>query len=141
MRPQSIVNFERVVLASILLGIVNTGLIWDDLQAAVATTGMGTGLVLGIQAVTIGLYLLLIWFISRKGSPVAKWIYVVLCVIGLVFGLLGLGEAARLYGTVPLVITVVQYVLSLVSLWLLFRPDSKTWFSDGRGPADPNVFS
>lgn len=141
MRPQSIVNFERVVLASILLGIVNTALIWDDLQAAMATTGMGTGLVLGIQAVTIALYLLLIWFISRKGSPVAKWIYVVLCVIGLVFGLLGLGEAMRLYGTVPLVITIVQYLLSLASLWLLFRPDSKAWFSDGRGPVDPNVFS
>ena len=141
MRPQSIVNFERVVLASILLGIVNTALIWDDLQAAMATTGMGTGLVLGIQAVTIALYLLLIWFISRKGSPVAKWIYVVLCVIGLVFGLLVLGEAMRLYGTVPLVITIVQYLLSLASLWLLFRPDSKAWFSDGRGPVDPNVFS
>ena len=140
MRPPSIVNFERVVLFSILLGVANTFLIWEQLAATVATTGMGTGFIVTVQAVTIAIYLLLIWFISRKGSPVAKWIYVVLAAIGLLFGLIGIGQVASLYGTVSLVITIVQYVLSAVSIWLLFQPDANAWFSDGRGPVDPNVF-
>ena len=34
MRPKSIVNFERVVLLNILLGIVNLVVNWDKMQAA-----------------------------------------------------------------------------------------------------------
>jgi hypothetical protein len=140
MRPSSIVNFERIVLLSIVLGAVNTVLIWDRLSAAVAASGLGVGMAIAIQVVTIAIYLLLIWFIARKASNVARWIYVVLCAIGLVFGALGLGQAAALYGNLVLVINLVQYVLSLVSIWLLFRADSNAWFR-GERPADPDVFS
>lgn len=145
MRPSSIVNFERVVLLSILLGIVGTWLSWARIQAMVAQTAtaggphMSTNTVIVIQAVTIALYLLLIWFISRKASPVAKWIYVVLAGLGLVFGLFGLPQTMR-YGTAPLLVAIVQYLLSITSLWLLFRPDAKAWFSEGRGP-DPSTFA
>ena len=97
---------------------------------------LSSGTTLGIQIVMILLYLLLIYFISRKGSPVAKWIYVVLCVLGLVFGLVGLPLMMQM-GPLPLVIAIVQYALSIVSLWLLFRPDSKAWFAEGR-TVDPN---
>lgn len=140
MRPSSIVNFERVVVLSIVLGLVNTVLIWDRIADAVAMTGVSLNFVLTIQAITIGLYLLLIWFISRKGSAVAKWIYVVLAGIGLVFGLFGIGQVAQLYGNVSLVITLVQYVLSIISIALLFRADANAWFR-GERPADPGVFS
>ena len=140
MRPPSIVNFERVVILSIVLGLINTVLIWDRITDAVALTGVSLSVVLTIQAITIGLYLLLIWFIARKGSVVAKWIYVVLAAIGLVFGLFGIGQVAQLYGNVSLVITLAQYVLSIVSIGLLFRADANAWFS-GERPADPGVFS
>ena len=138
MRPPSIVNFARVVLLSLALGILGTWLSWDKVEAIVAASGSGmtTGMVLGIQCVTIALYLLLIWFIYAKGSPVAKWIYVVLCVLGLVVGLLGFRQTMA-YGTLPALLAAVQFLLSLISLWLLFRPDSKAWFSEGRG--DPNT--
>jgi hypothetical protein len=137
MRPPSIVSFTRVVLISLAIGILATWLSWDKLQAAVAATGsgMGTGTILVIQAITIALYLILIWFISAHGSPVAKWIYVVLCVLGLVVGLFGFRQTMA-YGTVPALLAAVQYLLSILSLWLLFRPDSKAWFSEGR--ADSN---
>ena len=140
MRPSSIVNFERVVLASIVLGLINTVLIWDRLSAAVAASGLGTGMAVAIQALTIAIYLLLIWFIARKASNVARWIYVILCAIGLVFGAMGLGQTAALYGNLVLVINLVQYALSLASIWLLFRADSNAWFR-GERAADPGVFS
>ena len=141
MRPQSIVHFERVVLFSLLLGVANTFMIWGTLTSSVATAGMGVGFIVTVQAITLAIYLLLIWFIARKGSPVAKWIYVVLAAIGLLFGLIGIGQVAGLYGTSALVITIVQYVLSAVSIWLLFRPDANAWFSNGRGPVDPSIFN
>ena len=138
MRPPSIVNFMRVVLLSLAIGILATWLSWDKVQEAVAATGsgMGTGTILGIQGVTIALYLLLIWFIYAHGSPVAKWIYVVLCVLGLIFGAIGFRQTMA-YGTLPAILAAIQYLLSIISLYLLFRPDSKAWFSEGRG--DPST--
>ncbi len=136
MRPPSIVNFTRVVLLSLAIGILATWLSWAKVEEAVAASGMGTGAILGIQGVTIALYLVLIWFIYAHGSPVAKWIYVVLSVLGLVVGLIGFGQTLS-YGTVPAILAAIQYILSIISLWLLFRPDSKAWFSEGR--SDPGA--
>ena len=137
MRPKSIVNFERIVILSILFGIVSSFITRAKMEAMMAgKPHLSSGTTLGIQIVMILLYLLLIYFISRKGSPVAKWIYVVLCVLGLVFGLVGLPLMMQM-GPLPLVIAIVQYALSIVSLWLLFRPDSKAWFAEGR-TVDPN---
>jgi glucan phosphoethanolaminetransferase (alkaline phosphatase superfamily) len=132
MRPPSIVNFERVVLLGLALGVLSSFLTWDDTVAAVSSTGMGSGTVIAIQAVTITLYLILLWFISRKGSPVAKWIYVVISVISLAIGLAGFGQIMK-SGALQLILTLAQYALALVSLWLLFRPDAKAYFEDGRG--------
>lgn len=136
MRPNSIVNFERIVIVSIVLGIINSWLTSDKIRALnPGTPQMSPTTTLTIQIVLILIYLVLIYFISRKGSPVAKWIYVVLCVLGLVAGLLALPLMMKL-GAVSVIIPIVQYALSIASLWLLFRPDSKAWFSEGR-TADP----
>jgi hypothetical protein len=136
MRPKSIVLFERLVLLGIVLGIISAFLVREQVGEMLAAQGQGVGTstVYIIQAITIALYLLLIWFISRHGSPVAKWIYVVLAGLGLVIGLLGIGQTLE-FGIVPAIIAVVQYGISAVSIWLLFRPDAKAWFSEGRGGA------
>ena len=139
MRPPSIVNFTRVVLLSLALGILGTWLSWDKVEAILAAsgTGMTAGTILAVQGVTIALYLLLIWFISSHGSPVATWIYVVMSVLSLIVGLLGFRQTMA-YGTLPTLLAAVQFLLSILSLWLLFRPDSKAWFSEGRGSPDPH---
>ena len=147
MRPRSIVNFERVVLLNILLGIVNLVVNWDKMQAAqqaalvakgqARMAGMVSSLTIGVEVIFVCIWLLLVWLISRKGSPVAKWIYVVLAVITLIFALFGIGKAAAL-GTIPLVLAIVAHLLTLASLWFIFQPDAKAWFAEGRSvdPAD-----
>ena len=132
MRPKSIVLFERIVLLSLLLGIVNSLLISDRLTADAAAQGMSGNSVFVIQAITIVIYLLLIYFISRKASPVAKWIYVVLGVLGIVIAVAGISQTLG-FGIPTLIITIVQYGLLIASIWLLFRPDANAWFADGRG--------
>ena len=141
MRPKSIVTFERLVLLYLAIGLFYAYLVWDQTMASLQAQGaaLGSDTVMTIQAITVALYLLLVWFISRKGSPVAKWIYVVLSGLSLVLGLIGIQQTMAL-GTVPLILSVVQYVLLLATIWLLFRPDAKTWFSDGRGGVESDTF-
>ncbi len=145
MRPKSIVNFERVVLLGILIGIVNSAMSWDKMMAAQQAKlaaqgqermiGMLPSLTIGIAVVFVAIWLLLVWLISRKGSPVAKWIYVVLSVLTLIGAIWGIGKSAS-YGTVPLILAIVQHLLTLASLWFIFQPDAKAWFAEGR-TADP----
>lgn len=133
MRPKSIVNFERAVLAMVGLGIVNSFVTREQAETAMADAGMGgTGMLTGILVVGTLLNLLLLYFISRKASPVAKWIYVVLTALGLVFGLAGIGQVLK-GNSLSVILTIVQYVLAAASLYLLFRPDANAWFNDGRG--------
>jgi hypothetical protein len=145
MRPKSIVNFERVVLLGILVGIVNGVMSWDKMmavqQAKLVAQGQGRmvgmlpSLTIGIAVVFTAIWLLLVWLISRKGSPVAKWIYVVLAVLTLIGAIWGVSKSAS-YGTVPLVLAIAQHLLTLASLWFIFQPDAKAWFAEGR-TADP----
>src|SRR5438270_9885292 len=124
MRPKSIVNFERVVLLGILIGIVNTWVSWGKMlamaqaqaQAQGGAIKIGPGFVIGVQAFFIIIYLLLVWLISRKGSPVAKWIYVVLAALSLIAAAFGLGKMAA-YGTPSLVLAIAQHLLTLIALW------------------------
>lgn len=134
MRPQSIVNFERAVLALLALGLLNTMLTWNQISTTAADAGMGPGFVVSIQAVTIVVTLLLLWFIARKASPVAKWIYVVITVLGLIGGLFSISKLLE-GSAVSIAIVAVQYLLSIATLWFLFRPDATAWFNDGRGDA------
>ena len=145
MRPNSIVNFERVVLLGILIGIVNTWLSWGKMlamaQAQAAAQGsamqIGPGFLIGTQVVCIAIFLLLLWLIARKGSPIAKWIYVVLAVIGLVLRRRSGSARPRRSAPFRWSSRSSQHLLTLVSLWFLFQPDAKAWFS-ARTPVDPN---
>lgn len=133
MRPQSIVWFERLYLAAFALMVVNTILSWDANAAALAANGTARDIP-GYQYWTTGIGLLippLLWFfIARRGSAVAKWILLVLVVIGLIgvgyivtsgratFGLRGLlGYAAM--------------ALQVAAAAMLFRPDADAWFGKG----------
>jgi hypothetical protein len=134
MRPKSIVLFERLALLSILLGVIGTYLLREQTQAALEAQGtpIGANTVLVIQAVTIAIYLLLVYFIARKGSPIAKWIYVALGALSIVTGLIGVGQTFAL-GAVAGAMSLVQIAIGVATIWLLFRPDAKAWFSEGRG--------
>ncbi len=72
MRPKSIVTFERVVLASLALSLLATWLGWESAATTAADAGLGTGFLLSVQAVTVVVMLLLLYFIARKRSPIAK---------------------------------------------------------------------
>jgi hypothetical protein len=126
MRPPSIVYFERIAYASIALSVI--GLIF----AVSALGSYGSDGMIMMLATTIvfgGIYVALIWFIARKASVTAKWIYVVLAGLGVLMGLFQLGQGSG--GFLPL--SLLQYLLTIATIVLLFRPDANAWFAQGQG--------
>ncbi|HEX8256773.1 MAG TPA: hypothetical protein VF589_04005 [Allosphingosinicella sp.] len=139
MRPKSIILFERVVAASLVLGLLGIFLYWENSAAAIRQVGLGTGFLAGVMLITFGLYFLLLWLIARRRSRVAAWIYIVLTGLSLVTGLIGI--PAMLQGQpLHIALTVVQYGLNFLSVLLLFRRDSRDWLAGKDNPQYDRVF-
>lgn len=143
MRPASITKFDQLYLGAIALGIVSSVLNYDNTMAqleadpAVAAAGMaGPGFMVGVTAFGFALSLLLWFFISRRASNVAKWILLVLTVIGTLAMPLGLLAVPL----VQAIIAVVTTVMQIAAVWFLFRPDAKAWFEHGPRGMDPAAF-
>lgn len=126
MRPKSIILFERIELLAILCGIVGAALGWERTVALVAPLGFGGRLVAIVQGLGVALMLLLLYFIARRASVVAKWIFVVLVVLGAINIARGYGVLFDMGATGLL--SAAQTLLQLVAVWLLFRPDTAPWF-------------
>ncbi|HEX8642324.1 MAG TPA: hypothetical protein VF702_00250 [Allosphingosinicella sp.] len=131
MRPQSIVLFERIVIASICLGLLSLLLTVAMLNDIVPLGGAGIGLMAVVSLVTFGIYGLLIYFIARKGSSTARWIYVGLAALGLLSGLLGIGMLSAFPAYIA-ILTLAQHALTIASLVMLFRPDAVAWFAQNQ---------
>ena len=150
LRPRSIIDFERCYLGSLVLSFITLALTWNAqlaaLQRTPSTAQLGDGFImsslLGGLAFGAVITLLLWWFAARRGSVVAKWIIVAFFALGTLGLLNGLAR-----GTTPPglggVLSVANWVLQAVAVWLLFRPDANAWFADrGRrsDPAEPFLF-
>ncbi|HEX9932039.1 MAG TPA: hypothetical protein VGB08_04290 [Allosphingosinicella sp.] len=136
MRPASIVTFERLLLLMIVLGLVGAVLSWDTTAAAYAAQGLSEGVLIAAYAVALAVSLLLLWLIARRGSNVARWVYVVLCLAGLAVSLTTVGALLR-QPLPALLMQAAQLLLTIFSVVLLFRADASAWFSrSGSAPAD-----
>ena len=146
MRPKSIEMFEKVYLGAIAIGLVNTVISWSQVSAILAdprmrAVGMGSGTL--VFGVVVGMLIpLLLWyFIARRASNVAKWIYVVLTALGLFGYLSSLANPLVPKGLIT-VLGLVTVGLEVYAAWLLFRPDAAAWLESkgADGPGDPTAF-
>lgn len=121
MRPQSIVNFERLIFASLGLGVIQSYLAWDQL------TQMGSaGFVLFVQLFVFLLMVGLTLLVSRRRSKIAMWISIALFALGLPWFIQML-----LQGIMPgsAWISVAQTILQLFAFGLLFTPSARDWLN------------
>lgn len=121
MRPTEIAWFERIVIATLVLGALNSWLAWPQLVAL-----GGTAFLITVQVFTLGIILLLTLLISRRGSNVAKWISVALFVLGLPFSIQDLAAGTALGSPI---ISIAQLAAQAVAFALLFTPASRRWFN------------
>jgi hypothetical protein len=139
MRPKSILWFERIYLFAFLLGLLNTYLAWDvslgELQSRPETAQLGSGFLGVIVGGTAAISLLLWYYVSRRGSEVAKWILTIF----FAFGALGI-FVTLLRGAVPNslgdMLALVTLALNAVAVWLMFRADARPWFLPDEDASD-----
>ena len=137
MRPRPVIWFERVMLLAVALGILNTALEWNYLNAAMPPPLRGLPII--AQGIFFAAYLLLLWLISRRGSRIARWVFLVLVVAAVPLAIVSPPPTLSL-GPVTASIAITQYLLSLVGLELIFKADAKPWFEGRRMPVDPEIF-
>ena len=141
MRPHAIVMFERLFLASLVLGALGVLLSYGKLTELAANDpgmrqlGLGTGFLVGIMVASYAIYLLLWYLIAHRASNAAKWILVVFTVLGVLFALPGLSGTWDSSFAISLVV----YALEVLAVVYLFRPDAKEWLA-GKVQADPATF-
>ncbi|QNQ10353.1 hypothetical protein [Sphingomonas alpina] len=136
-RPASIVTFERLYLGALAIGVINTVMSWSTNQAQMAAQTAQvpeagqiiSWLVPVATAIGVGISLLLWYFIARRGAAVAKWIATILVVAAVGFMALALSGGTYRPGLNG-ILGVVGTVFQAVSIWFLFRPDTKIWFGE-----------
>lgn len=138
MRPTSIRAFEGLSLLAVAIGALTTWLGWDALVASVRSKVLGAGLepaLAVLSAIYIVFLILLILLTARRGSAVAKWLFVAIIAAELVFTVPKLGAMAGT-GVIGWA-EILQLLIQLVAVALLFTGPSRAWFAGWRSPAGP----
>jgi uncharacterized membrane protein len=145
-RPASIVLFEKLYIAVIVIGVIGVALSWNSLSAMAETQpgvpgSVGSGILIGALIFGFLVPLLLLYFIARRASNIAKWIFVILTAFSVYSFIATLSNPMVPKGLL-LAVNVLSLILTLYCAWLLFKPDAKAWLESkgADGPADPTTF-
>ncbi|MFM5931074.1 MAG: hypothetical protein ACKOPQ_09220 [Novosphingobium sp.] len=136
MRPSSIVSFDRLYLVATALGLVNSFMSMDQLQArisafpALRAMQAGSGVVYLAIVLSVAIPLLLWFLVAYKRSVLAKWILVgftALAILNLPATLTQIGSG----GGLGMLTNVAVDLLRVAALSFLFRADAKAWLAGG----------
>mgnify|MGYP004543218415 CR=1 FL=1 len=133
-RPKSILLFERLYLASFLIGIVSTIQNWSVRERMLernASTMNLDWLAPGATVLGVVIALALWYVVARLGHVVGKWIVMALAAWGGVLILmLCYGLATGRGALASLLVGIAQNVLYLAAAAMLLRPDARRWFGE-----------
>jgi ABC-type Mn2+/Zn2+ transport system permease subunit len=121
MRPATIVNFERLIFATLVLGLGQTWLAWDSLRQMSSVMSIAA-----TDIFTFGLIILLTLLVSRRRSKVATWISIAMFVLGLPVVALLLFKGLMVGSAL---ISLVQTLGQIVAYGLLFTPSARRWLN------------
>lgn len=137
-RPASIRWFERLNLVSVAAALLYSWLAWDETAALAEADGLGSEVMLSLIAISCGVFLLVLWLIAWRRSNVAKWIWIVLSGFALLFVMIDY-RAVLTESRFMIALAAIQFLVPVLTLWLLFRRDARRWFA-GRSEVSPEVF-
>lgn len=139
MRPASIQWFERIYLATLVLGLVNLLVHFGKLGEVMGNTGSTMTVVMLSFAIGIAISLAFWYLVARRASNIAKWFLVVLVVLG-VLGLPGAYGMISTLGLPYVALGALSTLLQVVAAGLLFTAESRRWFAAKGAPPSPDVF-
>jgi hypothetical protein len=125
-RPKSIVYFERIIFGTLLLGVLQSYLGWDQAiaQAETLDRNKAVAITLIILIFTFVLIGTLTLLVSRRRSRIAMWVSIALFVLGLP-ALVHLITSGQLLGSDN--IAAIQGIGQVVAYALLFTPSARRW--------------
>jgi hypothetical protein len=127
-RPISVVWYERLAWAALLIGLASAAL--DP--ANLAKYNERYPIIYPVMFVcSIAGQLLWIWLIARKRQNWARWISLVVILLGFPGFILDFDERFRLNAAVAIAFQIAAALLVFAVL-LLFRRDARTWFGRQR---------
>jgi hypothetical protein len=127
-RPKTIVCFEWIIFGTLLVGVLQTYLTWDQVIAQAATLDHNTAVAF-ILAVIIFAYVLigtLTLLVSRRRSKIAMWVSIVLYAIGL-YALVESVSHEQVGSA--LIMTALGEIARGAAYSLLFTPSARRWMS------------
>jgi hypothetical protein len=145
MRPKAIVFFEFFYVAAIAIGIIqrfaslpSTVRTFATLNSDIGIEASPASLVYGTMAITFFFYVVLWFFIARRASKLAKWIYVGIFVFASTMNVLAAARGNVSANPAILVFLLVS-IIQAAAVAALFTPHAREWF-DGKRAVDPDVF-
>jgi Kef-type K+ transport system membrane component KefB len=137
-RPASIVMFERLWIAALMLGAVNMAVAWPLTLALYRESGLFDALgirprfcLLLIDGISLLLPLAVLVLVSRAGSRIASWVALLLAAWALVVIGRMLGERDAVPGSRGM-LAVICILLQVAGAGMLLRPDARVWMKRKR---------
>lgn len=138
MRPVSIILFERLWIAALLLGAVNMVVTWPMTLALYRADGSFAALgveprvgLAAIDAISLLSPLSVLTLVSRAGSKLARWLALLLAAWALVVIGRMLGERDSVPGSRGM-LAVICVFLQVAGAAMLLRPDARAWMKRKR---------
>ncbi len=127
-RPKSIRSFNGLNLAATLVGVFNILIHYGILRELAISKGASpAGPFIGILLLILS-YLIFWIFIYRRGSGIAKWVFVVVTAVSVALIPFRLGEVLAV-GKIYAGIDAIAFASQLAAMAMLFRHDAKDWLN------------
>ena len=110
--PKNVARFEQLMYLSLAVGIFVAALRWNESVQQALPLG-GSTFVLAVLGGTLVIFVLLIWLVARRRKNWARWLMLVLFILGLPPYVSTLGKMMRLNpasGVLNLTQVIVQVV-------------------------------
>ena len=131
--PSNVKDFAVLCYLSLLLGIAASVFTFQENAVMAARVG-GAAFIIIVQVFTFGFLALLFWLIAFRHQNWARWLLLVMFVLGLPFALIAL-PAQLSASPIKAGASIVQTVLQAVALYLVFTGNAKEWFRKTTTPS------
>jgi hypothetical protein len=125
-RPQSVVWYERLAWAAVAAGLASSAANPELLARNYDRYANGF---LALFVVSIAAQLIWIWLVARKRQNWARWISLIIVLIGIP---VASWDSAEFLNPISAIFWYSASVVHLISVMLLFRGDAREWFSRKR---------
>jgi peptidoglycan/LPS O-acetylase OafA/YrhL len=120
--PKNVARFEVLAYISIAIGVITSALEYQRFS-----TMANPAFILLVQLFVFLIFVLFIWLIARRRKNWARWLFLILFLLGLPFYIPSLAAMIK-NNPISGLLSVVQMLIQGAAIFLVFSGDAKEWF-------------